>query len=75
MKLVLIVWEDATSLDTGPWVEKQEWKYSPCIVHEVGFIIHEDENGIILTNAYNEDQTGPVTQIPRGMIREVTHLE
>lgn len=74
MKLVLIEWEDAGSRDLGPWVEKQEWSWDPYTVTEVGFVLYDGEEGMIVTSAYNKDQTGPVTQIPRGMIRNVTEL-
>jgi hypothetical protein len=74
MKLVEIEWEDAGARSLGPWVDKQEWDYIPFLVHEVGYVLHEDESGVILTSAYNDEQTGSVTQIPRKMIINIKVL-
>lgn len=74
-KLVKVEWEDAGCRDQGPWVfKKKKWKYKPYLVTEVGFLLYEGEEGILLTNAINQDQTGPVTQIPITCIRSLREL-
>lgn len=74
MKAILVEWEDACSRDLGPWVDKQDWHWEPKIVMELGFVLYDGPEGLIITSAYNESQLGPVTQIPRGMVRNITEL-
>ena len=71
MKAVYIVWEDAACIEMGPWAAKTDYTYEPVYAHSVGFVLYEDDKGIILTDTHTEDLTGPVQQIPKGMIREM----
>jgi hypothetical protein len=74
--LVLIEWEDATAVEDDRWVEvKKEYKYTPAMIQTVGFLLHDSDQGVIVTAHWNEDHTGPVDQIPRGMIRRVKRLK
>lgn len=76
--LVLVVWEDATELDTTAWVNETDHKYKPqeAMMHSVGFMLVETKAGVVLTGAWCEDgQTvARREQIPRGMIRKITRL-
>jgi hypothetical protein len=76
--LVLVVWEDATELDTTAWVQDMTHDYQPdqAIVHSVGFLLHESRAGVVLTSAWCEDgqQVARREQIPKGMIRKITRL-
>lgn len=75
--LVLVVWEDATELDTTAWVQETDHSYqhNGAIVTSVGFLLHESEAGIVLTSAWCEDMVGRREQIPRGMVRKITRLK
>ncbi len=74
--LVLVVWEDATALDDDRWVAvKKEYTYEPAMINTVGFLLSDTKQGVIITSHWNTDHTGPVDQIPRGMIRKVTRLK
>lgn len=74
MKPVYILWEDCVTLDMGPWSYWQEWDYTPCYVHTLGFLLKETEEAYIITESYREDmaQTGPVIQIPKRMVLQYT---
>lgn len=37
--LVLVTWEDARTLDGGPWVLNEPREYKPHIVTQVGFLL------------------------------------
>lgn len=74
MRLVHILWEDAQCLDNGPWVYKQEWEYKPCLVNQVGYVLLDTEEILIITDAYNDSQTGAIQQIPKGMIKTMMEL-
>jgi hypothetical protein len=74
--LVLVQWEDATILDSGPWTVAPEpgLPYTPRIFYQVGFLIGDQAEGIQLCEAWSDDVIAPRTQIPRGMIREIRSL-
>lgn len=76
MTPALVIWEDASEMDGTAWVFKEEITLvNPVLVHEVGFILHEDDNHIVLTSAYTDVQVGRRTQIPKGMVRKVKYLK
>jgi hypothetical protein len=71
----LVVWEDARSLHAGNgWQSREVQDYVPYLVHQVGFVIRSDEAGVHMTDSVTPDFTGPVSQIPRGMIRTMKKL-
>ena len=72
--LVLVVWEDAKTVDGGAWIENLEHKYDPHIVYSVGFLLLDLPEGIQLTQAWHPKFVGAPDQIPRGMIRSITPL-
>lgn len=76
MKPALVVWEDAGDIDDSPWAEHDEsFVYEPILITEVGYILYDGEEGIILTHAHYEETVGRRSQIPRGMIRSIKYLE
>ena len=73
-KLALVVWEDATQLSSSTWIGHDEAKYQPCYFWQVGFMVYDGEEGVILSEAWNKELLSNPTQIPRGMIRKVQYL-
>lgn len=71
--MVLVVWEDARTLD-APWMEKGTWEYKPYLVSQIGYLLLDAPEGIILTQADAPEHVGAPDQIPRGMIRSITFL-
>ena len=76
MRLAYIVWEDASELDVTPWTEHEEdFMYSPVLCKQVGFVLYDDLEGIVLTEAVTSNgQVAKRNQIPRGMIRRIEWL-
>lgn len=73
--LVLVAWEDAKVIsDGGVWMTNRELHYDPHIFWQVGFLIKDDKQGIILGEAWHAELIGNPTQIPRGMIRSIKKL-
>lgn len=69
MRFASIVWEDAGFLSSATWNDTQTYSYDPIVVTTVGIVLHEDSNGIVMTNTLSNDgMTGPVFQIPKKMI-------
>ncbi len=76
--VIYVVWEDATLKDSGTWHTTDEKKghvYEPAIFHTVGFLLKEDEKGLIITSAWSPDTVAPRDQIPIGMVREMKYLK
>jgi cellulose synthase/poly-beta-1,6-N-acetylglucosamine synthase-like glycosyltransferase len=75
--LVMVVWEDATVLDSGPWVVNADadHAYKPHLVYQVGFLLKHTEEGVHLTQAWHPDTIAARDQIPLGMIRSITPLQ
>jgi hypothetical protein len=69
MRFAAVVWEDAGFLSKETWNDNQTYSYDPIVVTTVGIVLHEDSNGVVMTNTIsNDDLTGPVFQIPKKMI-------
>lgn len=77
MTPVYVLWEDAAEMDHTSWVSRDEKhdSISPILVHEVGYMLHEDDKHIVLTSAYTDYQVGRRTQIPKGMVRKIKYLK
>ena len=73
--MVLIEWEDATQLDTGAWADNDTPAYVPKIFQQVGFLLSDTPEGVILTSAWSPDLVAARDQIPRGMVRSIQHLQ
>lgn len=69
-----MVWEDAAVRDDGPWTENTDHTYKHHIVHQVGFLLAQTDDGIIMSHAWHPDTVAARDQIPRGMIRSMTVL-
>ena len=58
MKLVYVVWEDATELDVSAWAEhEEEFVYVPVLCKQVGFLLYDGPEGIVITNGVIADGT------------------
>lgn len=61
-------------MDGGPWVDSSTNEYKPYLVHQVGFLVKDVPEGIIITQAVAPGIQAVPDQIPRGMIREIKYL-
>jgi len=75
MKVVSLVWEDAGDLDEGPWASRADAQPSvPFIFHQVGYLYELTPEAVVLTACIGEEQMGPRSRIPMGMVRSLTEL-
>lgn len=78
--IVRIDWVDAQTSGGPGWVDAedmQQWAYDKCVlVTTIGFVLHEGERFISLTDAIQHDGSagGSVHTIPKEMIRTVHEL-
>lgn len=72
MKMVLVEWEDASVLDSEPWVDKATAPDpKPRIFFQVGWLVSMDAEAIVLCHAADEDTTSTRERIPTGMVRRI----
>lgn len=75
MRIVCCIWEDAGELDEGPWTFREDAKpSSPFIFHQVGYLYELTHEAVVLTACIGEEQMGPRSRIPRGMVKSLTEL-
>lgn len=72
---VLVEWEDASVLDTETWVDRASAKEARAtIFSQVGFLLEDTKEHIVLTCTMGDTLMGARTRIPRGMVRSITPL-
>ena len=76
MKLAYIVWEDASELDVTAWTtHEEEFTYVPVLCKQVGWVVYDGHEGIILTQAITSNgEIARRNQIPKQMIRSIEWL-
>lgn len=73
--VVCVCWEDAKVKDSGPWAENRDHTYEKHLVFQVGFLLSDTDDGLILTQGWHPELVAARDQIPRGMVRSITYLE
>ena len=75
MKLVYVVWDDASTVDDGTWVDRKDAKPAmPTIFHQVGYLHALTPLEIVLTYCVGDDFMAPRSRIPIGMVRKLVEL-
>ena len=74
MKIVEVIWVDAETLGDSTWQDieeiKQRAKDNPPVMRTVGFVLHESDTHISVTDSLGENECGHMTKIPIGMVTE-----
>jgi hypothetical protein len=74
-RIAVVEWEDAWTEDgwnlTADAHEKGD---RTAIIWSVGYVMKEDNNGIVLVSGVTKDGFGSMWKIPNGMIISVTHM-
>jgi hypothetical protein len=71
-----VEWEDAVA-EAGPWVDRNSPPMTPKVFLQVGWLLEDTRDAIVLTHAVEPDGTGLVAareRIPRGMVRKIRAL-
>jgi hypothetical protein len=73
--IYVIWWDDAVS--DSSWHDKTDLKLKPTIATTFGFLVHQDEDYVIVADSYFEedDTVSNYTKIPRKMIKEIKEVE
>lgn len=75
MKLIYIEWEDVES--QVEWLTREElgeWISKKVIVKEVGWMVKETKDTIIIANQIEGEDAGMVSKIPKTHIRKIKDL-
>jgi hypothetical protein len=71
-KIWVIIWKDAVTEGGGGWVSESEVeqiaKAELPIMYTVGFVLHESQDYICVSDSIGESETGSITKIPKGMV-------
>lgn len=79
-KLVIIIWRDIV-YDAGWHTQKQfddfVTKEDHDLVNQVGFVVEDDENQIVIVDSYFQDSSayGTIHKIPKGCIVSMKELK
>jgi len=73
-----IVWVDAHSQGGPEWVSLEdayEYAHEPLPkIKNIGYVLHETDEYVAITDTVGEDNTGTVHSIPRNIIIEMSTL-
>lgn len=72
LRLVRVMWEDASVIDDGPWVRIDSAE-SPTPTHfdQVGWLLELTPEHVILSSCVGVDLMGARDRIPTGMVRRI----
>lgn len=75
--ILVVCWDDAHS--SADWMDAAELKpkLKPTIATTFGFVVHENDDYLILADSYFEedDTVSNYTKIPKKMIKEMKEVE
>ena len=75
MRPVAVIWEDASDLDVGPWVDRATAAPPVAtIFHQLGYLVSLTSTEVILTACMGDDAMGVRSRIPAGMVKSITEL-
>ena len=74
MQLVLVTWEDACEIDSTPWAFLDDTEYACKTVVQVGWMLENTEEFVILTHAYTDGQVARRNLIPHSSIKSMVVL-
>lgn len=74
MQRMEVEWTDAQS--HAGWLSHDEAKNLPAGARcfTIGYLIRDDEDGVLLVRDWNEDEMGDAMFIPKPLIREMREL-
>ena len=74
MQLVLVTWEDACEVDSTPWAFLDDNEYACKTVVQVGWMLENTEQFIVLTHAHTDGQVARRNLIPHSCIKNMAVL-
>lgn len=76
MRLVRVVWEDASIVDDGTWVQKDNLPIPKVVIfNQVGWLFDLTAEHVVLSSCVGDDLIGPRDRIPIGMVKSITEFD
>ena len=76
LRLVRIVWEDASIVDSGTWVQRFDLPTPDVIVFDqVGYLFELTTEHVVISSCVGKDLIGPRDRIPIGMVRSIQEFD
>lgn len=76
LRLVRVVWEDASVADSDTWVTREGLKAPEVIIfQDVGWLLELTPAHIVLSASMGRELMGPRLRIPAGMIRSIHEFD
>jgi hypothetical protein len=76
LKLVRVLWEDASVADSDTWVQRADLPAPDVVVFDqVGWLFDLTAEHVVLSDCVGVDLIGPRTRIPAGMVKSIVEYE
>ena len=75
LPLVIVEWLDAVDWESPVSLEEASSRHRPELVISVGWLLKDDEVGVLLADEYYDEMYRRMEFIPRVNIRSVTHYK
>jgi hypothetical protein len=76
LRLVRVIWEDASIADDGgPWIDRDGIKSpEPVMFDQVGWLFELTASHVVISACVGERLIAPRDRIPTGMVRSITEF-
>lgn len=72
LRLVRVIWEDASVLDDGPWADRVGLKPAEAtIFDQVGWLMEMTNDHVVLSACIGRTLISPRDRIPMGMVKSI----
>lgn len=76
MRLVRVVWEDASVADSDTWVAREGLKAPEAVIfQDVGWMLELTSAHVVLSASMGRELMGPRLRIPAGMVRSIHEFD
>lgn len=72
LPLVIVTWDDAFTAESGITLQDVTAHHKPEVITTIGWVLRDNEVGIMLANEFYDETYRGRTFIPRGMVKTMT---
>jgi aryl-phospho-beta-D-glucosidase BglC (GH1 family) len=78
LRMVWVKWIDAVVETNEHWIWRNSWRPRDAgglECHSIGYLIHDDEQSVVLAQSINDGAMDNLITLPRGMVLEMKELK
>jgi hypothetical protein len=76
LRLVRVVWEDASVVDDGTWVTRADAPPPEAVIfNDLGWLLDLTPEHVVLSASVGRLLMGPRLRIPAGMVKSITEFD